>query len=186
MSVVTFTAITLGAIQREYELDEMLRILERDEISAVVEIGVHTGGTLWAWGQCARPDAVLIGIDIYLGNVNPAASGDARVRLIKGDSRAESTITQVERELGGRPVDLLFIDGDHTYETVKTEFEMYSPLVRSGGVIAFHDILIPEIARYWDEISHGDLRSDELVGTDMSKCGGLGGIGVLFQLKETS
>jgi len=37
--------------------------------------------------------------------------------------------------------DFLFIDGDHTYEGVEGDFEMYSPLVRRGGIIAFHDIV---------------------------------------------
>jgi hypothetical protein len=34
---------------------------------------------------------------------------------------------------------LLFIDGDHRYEGVRRDFEMYSPLVGAGGLIAFHD-----------------------------------------------
>jgi predicted O-methyltransferase YrrM len=37
-------------------------------------------------------------------------------------------------------LDFLFIDGDHSYEGVKKDWEMYSPLVRKGGLIAFHDI----------------------------------------------
>jgi predicted O-methyltransferase YrrM len=42
--------------------------------------------------------------------------------------------------LNEQNLDFLFIDGDHTYKGVKEDFEMYSPLVRKGGVIAFHDI----------------------------------------------
>jgi predicted O-methyltransferase YrrM len=42
---------------------------------------------------------------------------------------------------GSVPVDLIFIDGDHSYEGVKQDFEIYAPLVRSDGLIAFHDIL---------------------------------------------
>jgi hypothetical protein len=41
---------------------------------------------------------------------------------------------------GGWGCRSLFIDGDHTYEGVRRDFEMYSPLVRKGGIIAFHDI----------------------------------------------
>ena len=37
-------------------------------------------------------------------------------------------------------IDFLFCDGDHTYEGVKKDYEMYSPLVRKGGLMAFHDI----------------------------------------------
>jgi len=49
----------------------------------------------------------------------------------------------------------VFIDGDHTYDGVKADFEMYSPLGRPGGVIALHDIAYPncDVPRFWSEIS---------------------------------
>jgi hypothetical protein len=36
-------------------------------------------------------------------------------------------------------IDLLFIDGDHSYEGVKLDFELYSKLVSPKGVIIIHD-----------------------------------------------
>lgn len=38
------------------------------------------------------------------------------------------------------PIDLLFIDGEHTYEATKRAFELYSPLVGKGGVVVLHDV----------------------------------------------
>ena len=74
------------------------------------------------------------------------------------------TLERVQRILGDRKLDFLFIDADHTYEGVKRDFEMYSPLVREGGIIAFHDIVPcdkihdPEgkfgASRFWNEIKH--------------------------------
>jgi predicted O-methyltransferase YrrM len=43
--------------------------------------------------------------------------------------------------LNGHPLDLLFIDGDHSYEGVKADFANYSSLVRPGGLIVLHDIV---------------------------------------------
>jgi len=40
-----------------------------------------------------------------------------------------------------RPIRLLWIDGDHTYEGVKSDFKNYSPFLIPGGVIAFHDVM---------------------------------------------
>lgn len=37
------------------------------------------------------------------------------------------------------PIDLLFIDADHSYEAVLRDFDDWSPFVKAGGVIAFHD-----------------------------------------------
>jgi hypothetical protein len=79
------------------------------------------------------------------------------------------------RELPEGPprADMLFIDGDHSYEGVKQDFEMYGPLVRPGGMILFHDAqqldgqFSEGVPRFWKElkestaypcieITHGD------------------------------
>ncbi len=36
-------------------------------------------------------------------------------------------------------IDFLFIDGDHSYNAVRTDFSIYYPFVRSGGIVGFHD-----------------------------------------------
>ena len=38
-----------------------------------------------------------------------------------------------------KPFDFIFIDGDHTYEAVKQDFEDWFPLLAKGGIVAFHD-----------------------------------------------
>ena len=53
------------------------------------------------------------------------------------------TLEAARGALEGRQVDVLFIDGDHAYDGVKRDYEMYGSLVRDGGVIAFHDIVPP-------------------------------------------
>ena len=41
-------------------------------------------------------------------------------------------------------VDVLFIDGGHRYEDVLTDYLLYEPLVRKGGIVAFHDVIDPD------------------------------------------
>jgi len=101
---------------------------------------------------------------------------------VRGDSHSPGTLERVREILGGQELDFLFIDADHTYEGVKRDFEMYSPLVRRGGVVAFHDI-VPhppetrcEVSRFWDEVK-ARYRHLEIV-RDWSQ--GWAGIGVLF------
>ena len=83
--------------------------------------------------------------------------------------------------LAGKKVDLLFIDGDHSYEGVKKDFEMYSPLVADGGVIAFHDIAVHtkfahcEVDRFWNEIKPV-FRHREIIDDPKQ---GWAGIGIL-------
>ena len=63
-----------------------------------------------------------------------------QVELLRGDSHDNQTRRQVNLLLEGEPVCLLFIDGDHSYDGVKKDFALYSPLVKREGIIAFHDI----------------------------------------------
>jgi len=71
-----------------------------------------------------------------------------KIYLIQGDSHSIETLRKIEVILRDNSVDFLFIDGDHSYEEVKKDFEMYSPLVRKGGIIAFHDIIPDHYTRY--------------------------------------
>jgi predicted O-methyltransferase YrrM len=43
-----------------------------------------------------------------------------------------------------RPIGLLWIDGDHTLEGVRRDFEAWEPFLRPGGVVAFHDAHDPD------------------------------------------
>ncbi len=64
-------------------------------------------------------------------------------RLIAKSSYFAETRTTAEfaeraaAAFNGEPVDFLFIDGDHLYDGVKIDFELYKKLVRPGGLIAF-------------------------------------------------
>jgi MMP 1-O-methyltransferase len=39
------------------------------------------------------------------------------------------------------PIDLLFLDGDHSYEAVRRDFRDWAPKVRAGGVLCMHDVV---------------------------------------------
>jgi len=39
------------------------------------------------------------------------------------------------------PIDMLFIDGDHSYEGVKRDWELFSPHVSEFGIVVFHDTM---------------------------------------------
>jgi hypothetical protein len=74
---------------------------------------------------------------------------------------------------------MLFIDGDHTYEGCLKDWTMYSPLVRSGGLIAFHDIADHTtdksvgVRRAWLKASEGK-RSLGILSEDGEPWAGIG------------
>lgn len=92
-----------------------------------------------------------------------------RLDFVKGASAATSTVERVQNLLDAQSVDLLFIDGDHSYDGAMADFEAYRPLVRPGGWVAFHDIVPQErdangapingfgvdVDKVWAELSAG-------------------------------
>jgi len=72
---------------------------------------------------------------------------------------------------------LLFIDGDHSYDGVKSDFEMYSPLVREAGIVAFHDIANARtdygVGRFWNE-ARNSFKYREIVNPSAAQALGIG------------
>ncbi len=178
---ITQAALDAGAIQKGSEFAALLELACMDPPRTIVEIGSATGGTLLAWRR-AFPEARILSIDLPGG---PYSAGDpivlpSGVELIVGDSHQQTTLDELVRRLDGDPVDLLFIDGDHTFMGVRSDFAMYGPLVRSMGVIAFHDIcqhpMMPdvEVSKFWRQLKWPGWRYEVVTEPDT-----WGGIGVL-------
>ena len=115
----------------------------------VVEIGIWNG--LQRRFYEGLMDAEYIGID----NLKPFApltvTESCTVPEIVGDSHDRAIVECLKERLAGRPIDLLFIDGDHSYASVKQDYEFYSPLTRH--IVAFHDMIGTEgVARFWAEL----------------------------------
>lgn len=72
--------------------------------------------------------------------------------LICGDSTSE----RVKANFGKfAPYDLIFIDGNHSYEFVKKDYENTKDLVRKNGIIALHDVCAPSapgVGKFWKEL----------------------------------
>lgn len=129
------------ALQKPQELASLATRVRALEPKVIVEIGCDAGGTLWLWRNLC-PEADTIGIDLPNGmfaSGHPLDAGGAEV--IIGDSHTEPTMSRLLWQLNHKPIDFLFIDGDHTFEGVMLDFIQYGPLVRKGGLIAFHDVL---------------------------------------------
>ena len=186
-------AVSLGAMQKVLELGAMLELLKSKPLDTVMEIGTAAGGVFYALCQLAPKDATLISIDLPTGDYGDGrihGVGEFRAHVRKGQNahfiREDSHKPKVKKEvlkiLGGRSVDFLLIDGDHTYKGVKKDWEMYSPLVKSG-IVVFHDIChhntIPEcrVEDVWREVK-SKYSSTELIDPQDTTWGG---IGVIFK-----
>lgn len=142
-------------LQHQDELTALLtwrdQLYPPSPLRVIVEIGSYRGGTLELWARLATD--LVVSIDLpdtdFYGPAHDLSAmemrnGDFAARFphvhgILSDSHDPATVYHLEQLLAGRPIDLLFIDGDHSYAGVSADYSMYAPLVRPGGIIAFHD-----------------------------------------------
>ena len=189
-----YAGLSIRPGQFKNEISQLLKVVEKLNASRVMEIGTAKGGTLFLFCQVSNPAAKIISADLpggkfgggYSNSKNKLykafAKANQEIILIRKNTHDVSTFEEVKNVLDGQNLDFLFIDGDHTYEGVKKDFEMYSPLVRKGGVIAFHDIANHpvqsecEVNKFWEEIKKC-YKFDEFVN-DWQQ--GTYGIGVLY------
>lgn len=173
----------IETFQNEWELEELVRIFDYHGPAKVLEIGAWHGGTLWHWLH--NSDGVVV-IDDGMRRAHDwehwAEELGTELVLIKGSSQAPDAIWAAG-ELA--PYDFLFIDGDHTYESVREDWHNYSPMVREGGIIALHDILPRPgygVSRLWEQITSLDgvrymtICQNEVMPGNEGRCG----IGIVF------
>jgi predicted O-methyltransferase YrrM len=173
------------------EFLELAKMVKEQNCKYIMEIGTYRGGTLFVFSQLADSRATIISLDFhfsFLGKVYGALQkpllrkfvrNGKSLYLLRQNSHLPGTIKVVRDILGGHDLDFLFIDGDHSYDGVREDFMMYSPLVREGGLIAFHDVAESggsrEVNRLWEELKP-HYRHRELIH---QTGGGAMGIGVL-------
>ena len=173
--------------QYEPEYTRMLEIYAALKPRRVLEIGVRHGGTLYQWMKHAPPGCEIAAVDLpdtVWGNASFRTSFapdtwqewadrlGVKLTAIRGDSHNPAVIAQANA-LG--PFDFVFIDGDHSYNGVKQDFEEYA----SGGVIALHDIYPDstdntiKVFDFWAEIK-GCYKTMELSSEDDQDGRGIG------------
>jgi predicted O-methyltransferase YrrM len=176
-------------LQVRSEIFHVLNILQLKPPKFILEIGTSNGGTLFLLSGVAAADGCIISIDLPFGQYGggyPAwkrlffksfAKTSQIIELIRADSHNPATREIVATILQDNKLDLLFIDGDHTYEGVKKDFEMYEPLVKAGGIIILHDI-VPHrqkhgcgVDRYWDEIKRNHEHREFVENPDQQWAG---------------
>jgi hypothetical protein len=136
----------------------------------IVEIGSYRGKSLCLMGRGAiaaghATTTRITAIDPHIvGKDNPRFDFHAKDRDTLLAQARGCGVDGMLREMvmtsrdaiahwDGRPIDLLWVDGDHSYEAAKFDLEAWGKFVRKGGTIAAHDYTkrFPGVIRAWDE-----------------------------------
>jgi predicted O-methyltransferase YrrM len=139
----------------------------------VVELGVFWGGSFFVFCQAVKAAGVastVYAVDTWEGDSQAGKLEEETYQSFQKHREAHfSDISKVmrmrfEEALPSFPdgsIDLLHIDGFHTYEAVREDYEKWSPKVSASGIILFHDVKVVDeeqkfgVKRFWDEIKQG-------------------------------
>jgi len=93
--------------------------------SKIYAIDPHTGPF------AHKKDSKITSLNAFKKNIKSAGVADVVKPIVKSSEAAAKNFKEL--------IELLFIDGDHDYAAVKLDFEIWSPKLADGGIIAFHD-----------------------------------------------
>ena len=126
------------------------KILEtKNDNGSCLEIGLgHFGSTHFLWRQLFDEVITIekewervreFGRNTKSYHNNKFVLDDGNSKFYHGLSNDEKIVEKVYDK--HENISMLFIDGNHTYASVLADFLLYYPLVKKGGIVAFHDTI---------------------------------------------
>lgn len=134
----------------------------------ICELGVHWGTSFFAFAQAvkdAKFNARMIGVDTWAGDGHTGPYGPDVLETVRTIAskffRKQSfellpmTFDEALPSVADASINLLHIDGFHTYDAVKHDFESWLPKLADDGVVLLHDVADDTgygSATYWKEL----------------------------------
>lgn len=136
---------------------------------SIVELGAHKGDSYCAFCQAVATlslDCRCAAIDTWKGDPQAGAYGPQVLESLRAhhdplyasfSSLIESDFDSAAPRFDDASIDILHIDGLHTYDAVRHDFETWSPKVSDRGLVLFHDTQERDrdfgVWRLWEEVS---------------------------------
>lgn len=136
--------------------------------SLLVELGTHYGESYFGFCQAIREQGLScqsFAVDTWVGDSQTGRYGDHVFHDVSAHNAAHyqsfSTLLRMSFDeaieyFRDETIDLLHLDGCHTYEAIQHDFGLWLSKVRAGGIILIHDVAVREgdfgAWRFWEEI----------------------------------
>ncbi len=133
----------------------------------IVELGTHTGNSLCGFAQAVKEADLptqIYGVDTWQGDKHAGTYAAEIYQTLNKYVVTEFPKVKLLRMMfdealahfQNESVDLLHIDGLHTYDAVKHDFTTWLPKVKQTGIVIFHDTQVQNkdfgVFRFWEEI----------------------------------
>lgn len=138
-----------------------------------VEIGCYAGASACLMLQKEKINVISIDLgypiseDVVKRNVKKFNVNNNNYHYLKGNSQSSDMVNRLKQIT--QIIDLLYIDGDHSYQGVKNDFVLYESLVKPGGFIVFDDyndiIYSADVKIAVDDIVSNLTNTYEIIGT---------------------
>lgn len=135
--------------------------------SKIVELGVHKGDSLFSMAQSCKDlncKTTLYGIDHWKGDSQAGKVDDFIFRNVSSISNnyfknitlIKSAFDDALKCFDDDSLDIIHIDGYHSYEASKNDFESWIPKLKEDGVLLMHDVFSQNddvgVVDFWNEI----------------------------------
>ena len=137
--------------------------------SVLVELGTHYGESYFTFCQAIQERGVAsraYAVDNWTGDLHTGSYGSAVFESVSAHNAAHyssfstllrMTFDEAAAHFEDQTIDLLHLDGCHTYDAVKHDFENWLPKVSPGGVVLIHDVEVRKddfgVWKFWEELS---------------------------------
>ena len=147
---------------------------------AAIEIGVYEGINTVVISKALANDGKAFGIDPFFKGALGICYHKVIAKLHLRRNAVNNKVVLVEKfsfdAVGDVPetVDFIFIDGDHSYEGIRKDWQLYADKVRAGGIMALHDTSVVgsgaagilDSVRFYNEVIRLDHRYQWLETVD--------------------
>jgi predicted O-methyltransferase YrrM len=133
---------------KDYRGAYLLYLIEKNKFKTMAEVGVKFGRTTFFLLDNS-PDLIIYSIDTDISMFyNNEVKEKYKDRLIP----IQGFSYDVANQLPDNSMDLIFIDADHSYNSVKKDILEYTPKLKDHGILAGHDIDYPGVNKAVNEL----------------------------------
>ena len=140
-------------------------LVDNTKNNIIVELGVDYGYSSFVFAKALEKynNSCIYGIDLFMGddhaghrNTYESVINNIKNYNITNIEIIVSDFTKAS-ETWSKPINILHIDGFHTYEAVKNDFTNWSKYVQDDGIVLFHDTHVQDfgIKDFFRELTSG-------------------------------